>query len=436
MRILLVLLISAVLQAETPKLPEPYQRIVELSHSVAPEFASDALLRIVESGKIPDRESRSALLEEAFRLAAGTKFDLRMRGVAGTTVDTRSGSLSQAYDLRLDTASLQSRAVIGMLALDRAKGRELLGDMHRPAFAPLSCDEALVYDPTDYYRALAAASGSFSAKEREKDEHLNLLLDHLGQVSSPSQLVPLAWLIKGAATLTAEQRQILWTRFNGILESLQPDGRSFAASVNEIGREITFESGESFEKYRTRNVGCKTDDARGASSSAEATPKLERYWQSADAKRLLEDGKKLRYGPSANALSDAERSTAEWRQQLADYLTEVANWGPASEKSEADYYHQKCLVYESLVDLIPHGAQRNQILDAFVSFIGNSSLQQQSPAEWFSEAKTMLERVRNTSDPAMLMEEFRRSGNPVLALYTAIETTFGSKTPPWATPEK
>src|SRR5438552_14813675 len=132
MRTVWVLLAAAVLYAEIPKLPDPYQKIVELSHSVAPEFASDALLRIVESGKITDRESRIALLEEAFRLAAAAKFSVRMRGVEGTTIDTRSGFLSQAYNLQLDTISLQSRAVIGMLALDRMRGRELFRDMHRP----------------------------------------------------------------------------------------------------------------------------------------------------------------------------------------------------------------------------------------------------------------------------------------------------------------
>src|SRR5450432_753900 len=103
-----LLLISGLLSAETSKLPEPYQSIVELSRSVPPEFAADALLRVVESGKIVDAAAKRGLVEQAFRQAAMVKFPVRMRGIAGSLVDTRSGYLSRAYDLKLDSLSLQS----------------------------------------------------------------------------------------------------------------------------------------------------------------------------------------------------------------------------------------------------------------------------------------------------------------------------------------
>src|SRR5260370_22863835 len=109
-------LAGALLDAQ--KLPEPYQSIVELAHSAPPEFDSDALLRVAESGKVADRNTRRDLVEQAFRLAVSAKFPARMRGVPGSTLDTRSGNLSKAYDLKLDALSLGSRAVNDLLSLD------------------------------------------------------------------------------------------------------------------------------------------------------------------------------------------------------------------------------------------------------------------------------------------------------------------------------
>src|ERR1700737_2013593 len=143
-RFCLLFLAAAFLDAQ--KLPEPYQSIVELAYSSPPEISSDALLRVVESGKVADRKTKRDLAEQAFRLAGSAKFPVRMRGVPGSIVDTRSGYLSKAYDLKLDALSLESRAVHDLLSIDAAKARELFQEIARPTLTPLTCDDALVYD--------------------------------------------------------------------------------------------------------------------------------------------------------------------------------------------------------------------------------------------------------------------------------------------------
>ena len=179
-RFCLLFLAAALVDAQ--KLPEPYLSIVELAHSAPPEFAADALLRVVESGKVTDRNARRDLAEQAFRLAGSARFPVRMRGLPGSTVDTRSGYLSQAYDLKLDALSLESRAVHDLLSLDAAKARELFQDIARPQLASLTCDDALVYDVSDFYQTLGAiANTTFTQKERDKEEHVAFLLDYLGQ---------------------------------------------------------------------------------------------------------------------------------------------------------------------------------------------------------------------------------------------------------------
>jgi hypothetical protein len=379
MRLAALLLIPALWAADPPKLPEPFRSISDLASTAPPEFNADALLRVVESGKLADKNAGRALIEQAFQLAVSAKFPVRMQGLPGTTTDTASGSLSQSYGLKLDVLSLQSRAVRDMLPLDPAKARDLFGQILEPTLAPLSCDDALVYEPSDYYQALSAVvNGAFTPKEKAKDEHFNLLMDAVGKATSLSEIAPLAAAIRGTS-LTEPQRSNLSARLDGVAESI-----------------------------RQKDHKCETK------------PKLDPYWQSAAAQQLLKAGKKLRYGPETQVLSDADRATPQWQQQLADYLNLIADWTADQEPSNAIYYHEKCLVYTSLLDLVPSGDQSEKILADYVDFIGNSGLYQQSPAEWFVEPYTLLDRSQTDAlRHSKILDAFQNSGNPVLKL-TAI----------------
>ena len=292
MRLAVVLLIPSLLAAEPVKLSEPFRSIADMAAAAPPEFTADALLRIVESGKLADKNARLQLIEQAFQLAASAKFPVRMQGLSGTTTDTASGSLSQAYDLKLDALSLQSRAVEDLLPIDPSKARELFGEIVKPTLAPLTCDDALVYEPSEYYRALSAVvNGGFTPKEKAKDEPFNLMQDAVGLAISPSQLAPLAKSIQSAG-VTAAQRQMLWARFAGLLDSMQPDQRSFGAALVQFTNPGPSEVQAAIDKFQGKSRGCETDAASASNDAAKknATPKLDRYWQSTAAQKLLDLG--------------------------------------------------------------------------------------------------------------------------------------------------
>jgi len=409
--LLIPALVSQVVSAAEPaKLPQPFQSIFDLASAAPPEFTADALLRMVESGKLADRKARRELVEHAFQLAMSAKFAMRMEAVKGATTDTESGSLSQAYALELDVLSLRSRAVRDMLPLDPAKARDLFSQIVKPALAPLTCDDALFYQPSEFYLALSAvANGAFSPREKTKEEHVNFLLEYLGQASSPLQIAPLSTVIQSAA-VTEAQRQLLWTRLASFVENLQPDDRSSSAALTEM----SYTGVEAFaEKLRQKSHDCQS------------APKLEKYWQSATSKQLLEGGKKLRETLNATAPVD-------WQRQLSDYLNLIADWTQDSAESDAVYYHEKCLVYTSLLDLV-RGPQSDRILADYVDFVGNSGLYQQSPAEWFAEPHTVLTRAKpDSSRRAKVLEAYQRSGNPVLELEVALERAFRADAPSWA----
>jgi len=427
------ILIWSTAQAEIAKLPEPYQSLAELARAAPPEFTADALLRIIELGRLTDQGARHDLIEEAFRIASSAKFPARMVGLPGTTTDTASGALSRAYDLRLDALSLESRAVRDMLQLDPANSRELFGQIARPMLNQTTCDDALVYDLAEFYQALGAVVNStFTAKERAKDQHVNFLYDYLGQATSPLEIAPLAQVIQGASVTTL-QRQGLWARLGGLLESVQPDDRSFSASLSALNALSVPELQSSLEKYRQKSHGCESDSSNatpnatrnGAAPPKKAgTPKLDSYWQSTSSQQLLVPGKKLRFDRNNVPLTDADRSTPEWQQQAIDYLNQLNGWTADQENSEADYYHEKCTVLTTLIELVPRGSESDRVLADYVDFVSNSGLYQQSPAEWFLEPWALLDRFQtNATMRAKILDAYQQSGNPVLSLEVALEKT-------------
>jgi hypothetical protein len=394
MRLLIAVLLSASLMAVERKFPPGLEPVAQLALSAPPEFAADGLLRLVESKKITDQKTAIDLTQQAFDLAGSAHFRVGMHAKPGSNRDTRAGLLGMAYRLNLDSVSLQSRAVAAMLQFDKTRARQMFSSIPPMELAPLTCEDALVYDVTPFYRALTAVmQQGFTAKERAKEDDVAFLMQYVGQVHSQAQVEPMEKTLKSAG-LAPKQSEAVLAQFNGVVEAIP------------------------------RDKPCQ-----------EGSVKTEAYWQTPDAKRLLLDAKALRFGPGGKTmLSDAERSTPEWQQQLTDFLKEVADWDASAEKSEADYYHQKCIVYEALVELIPPGPERDKALVEFIGFISNSNLQGQDPVSWFLPAHAMLERVRNTNngEPAKVLVAFEKSGNPVLCLYAALERTFARTVPSYA----
>jgi hypothetical protein len=430
--VLALILALAVAQAEIAKLPSAYQSLVDLARAAPPEFTADSLLRIVEQGKFLDKDARIDLIEDAFRSASAAKFQVRMDGLPGTTTDTASGSLSRAYALKLDALSLESRAVRDMLPLDPVKARRMFTDIARPMLPALTCDDALFYDLSDYYQALSAVvNGAFSQKERAKDDHLNFLSDYLGQAASPLELAPVATVIE-SISVTNQQRQGLWAHLGGLMETIQADDRSLSAALPALTSMSLPEVQSSLEKYRQKNHGCegdsagspansKTSGAAAGASPKPRTPKLDSYWQSPNSQQLLDPGKKLRFDKNNLPLTDADRATPEYQQQVSDYLNQLGGWTPDQEISEADYYHEKCTVLMALIELVPLGPDSDKIIADYVNFVGSSNLYQQSPAEWYVEPRALLNRFQPGTLRTAILEAFQRSGNPVLGLEFTLE---------------
>ena len=426
-----------------PKLPPEVQAIVGLAFATPPEIAADALIRIAASNKIAERETRLQLIEQAFGLAASARDRLRLRHISGGAMDSREGMTDRAARLQMDALSLRTRAVRAVLQLDKAKAREMFGRLEAPEPQARSCEDSLVADVSDFYSLVAEITNqTFSAGERRLEQHVGFVRPFVLGVTSPVQAAPAARLVR-TLSLTPSQRDLLLASYVTALQSIPADGRSFAATVNAADEEVrqlsetcrrdglaTDALKAAFDKYiEMQREAPRCASGNGAvdlgDEPSQAT-KTHPYWTSGEAQGLLAGGMKLRWGPSGvpeRVLTLEDRKTNEWQAQLAETLNAVESWKPGPAETEADYFHQRCLLYETLVELTPPGVKRDNVIASFLGFLTNSSIQSESPAEWATHGLEILTRLRQSSDSDAdrLFEAFLRSRSPALVLLARME---------------
>jgi hypothetical protein len=108
-------------------------------------------------------------------------------------------------------------------------------------------------------------------------------------------------------------------------------------------------------------------------------------------------------------------------------MRELASWVPNDEKSEADYFHQKCVIHYALIKAIPADYQydglRDEALRDFANLLSTSQLQKEKPAEWFLHAKILIDRANTAKSPERdkLIPLIYNSRSTILHLYVQKE---------------
>jgi hypothetical protein len=449
-------------ERKPPKIPVEIQQAIGMAMAAPPEFAADALLRIIAADKIKDHGAQSDVIETAFRLAARSQHPFPLMAAPVSGVDTRSGYVASALRMKLDGLSLQTRAIDLMLRIDPHGARELFAQMPHPHLEPLSCEATLIPQVADYYVVLGRiAAEAFPASERSKEEHAQFIQAHLDRIVSHAELAPALRMI-AAVEWTPSQFDVLLGSFLAKMQSIAPDDRTFSVTVYDLDQSISqliFRARQqndhperivnAYRSYLVANLTAPrcADNASGrfqqvqggslelfgdairgdlpALDAAEMKPKkvageavIDHYWESAESKRIFEECMRLRVGPDGRMLSVAERNTREWKRQLTDFLAALADWKAADERSEADYYHQRAIVYEALLELTPAGDERNRVLDDYIAFLRGSNLQQENPVEWYWHARSTLNRTRRTqrAEADRMLAAFAGSGSIILSL--------------------
>jgi hypothetical protein len=444
------------------KRPVAILSLLNEANAAPPEFTADLLIRLANSNKVQDPLWKREMLEDAYRLASKGEQKVK-RDYAGSVMDTREGYLSLALALKLDVLSLQSRAVTSMLALDKQRAREMFSEIPPELKLPaLTCADALVPDVADFYSAMKRiAQETFTADEIRAGAQVWFLQRYIAAMTSPTQVGPLVKVIS-AINLSQIQLTILLNSFSGALKRISSDYRAFTfaafrdsltRSFNELAA-VADRKGvpkeellQSLRAYLLRNfvstqcadntvtkkkevpgfITLANQNALKSSPillqdiqplSIDGSVKTSAFWESSRSEDLLWKLKQLRFGADEKPRSDIEKASAEWHQQLTDYLNYLESWSASDEKSDLDYFHQKAIVYRVLSDILPPGMIRDQVWRSNAAFLANGYLQE-ARVEWFLHAGHLLDQVGTAKgrDRVDLIQILESSSNSILRAY-------------------
>jgi TorA maturation chaperone TorD len=462
-------------QRKHPPRPAELQALVVDARALPPEFAADVLLRLVEANKITERAWQRELLLEAFRTADGAQQPIKRRITPGLNYAyTREDYEARAFGLNLDTLSLRLRAVNAMLKVDKRKAREMFTELPRKLpLAPLTCDDALVYDVSDFYATLARiAQDTFSAKEKARDEDLLFVMPYVDEMSAPAQVAPIIELIKEVSA-TPERCASLFHAYTLALSKIEAnDHRSFMASTynafptlltisEQYGiaqSEIREAFGAYFANYKsasqcTESVNMPRTSAAAYVSSdnhdeqqhdaemikqlfepthsedappakLEGAAKLTLFFTTPTAHGLFLTAQALRFGMEDEPQTEEERNEPKRVEQLTDWLNAMADWRGDGEASESDYFNQKCVLYQFLLEVWPtQGPAADTLLRQYIAFLREPARREENRAEWLLHVKRLLDspRYQSGSERTQMLAELMNSGEPVLRVYAALQ---------------
>lgn len=433
--------------------------------SAPPEIATDLLIRTAESKLIKDKRKKLNLLEDAFVRSSDVQKKIRMKRWTGL-VDTPSGYLSAAYDLKLDELSLKTRVVNAMLNLDSERARTLFSQIPNLEIKPLSCSDTLTYDVSSFYETLGrVADKAFTNRDKTEGATVRFIQSYLKDVVSPAQLPSAIDVIVNYRPSTSELN-LLIPDLMSAFKRIHNDPRSFAVSMTSgrlansferllaTFRELDFPTQQLMGSFRdhllsqlsTRQcadmlVGGQNkntlnneflrlnkwfaepiseEELKKADVGASANDTS--YWSSSDSKKFLFRVKELRFGKGEKPVEDSEKKTPEWQQRMRQLLNDIGSWNGSAEASEADFFHQKCSLFDALFNLSQTDALRVEVMLGFANYLRSSSLQEQSRIEWLFHAHSLLKRTQTLSvGRAKIMNVFKNSSGQALQLYSEFD---------------
>jgi hypothetical protein len=380
-----------------PALPPNLQTFYDFALAAPPEFAADALLRLTTAPGVRSRALKRTLIEQAFQLA-GQSHEPYYR-MAVDPGDSREAVIAAAAPFKLDALSLQSRAVEAMSRVDAKAALSMFSAIPHPKLVPVPCDQALVPLVQDYY----LAAGAVAAMIGDANERTRFLSAVISGMTSTVEITPTAGLVGNS--------EILGGAFLSRLSALPPDPRAYGLLAPEIDFALSLFNQGIVKPYLAKQQ---------AAGCADQKPKLDLLWQSDSAKQVFNSGRGLWIRPDGIIATDAERSTDEWARRATDFLSTLESWTPSGE-SDVVFFHEKAFAYEGLLRFAPPGPIRNKVLGAYLSFLNQSNLQQQSPVEWYWHARILLDRAQGDQARNEILAAFRESGNVILSLEAALD---------------
>ncbi|MBN9663767.1 MAG: hypothetical protein J0H49_36545 [Acidobacteria bacterium] len=385
----------------------PPEDLVQRAAQAPPEIAAWLLLKQATPDRMPSKERRMAVLEEAFDLAAKASMPYPLvRASAEVTSDSIAGKRQEASLQNLDGLGLQVRAVLAMMNLSPARAQEMALSMEVPAPPKAGCADLLVARVDEYYGlALLVARRGFTAKQREEGRPAQYLAHIIGMSAGPGQLLGAVRLVSQFEA-NEKDRAVLIAALGSAMRTAAAEPRAFAA-VPELDEEVDAlvrqspEGGPLAEAYKAF-VGVQTSKPCPAE---EAPPTLLSKGPALELTRAL--------GSKAGGSGEDDA-----RARFSAVLHRTESWRPEQGEEAMEFFQSKAAVYRSLLDAAPDDALLNATIASFVGFLRDTPVKTENPAEWMAQFRRVLQpwAPAGQRSVAMAREEIRRSGDAVMNL--------------------
>jgi len=122
------------------------------------------------------------------------------------------------------------------------------------------------------------------------------------------------------------------------------------------------------------------------------------------------------HGP--DSLPMEVRREPEWEAHAVAFIDELENWKKDQDVTEANYFHQVCMLYTQFIRAIPPGPMYDRVLHSHVLFLRGALIQKDSPPEWYVELNRLIHLYgASPAELARIGEEIKKSGDDLMALY-------------------
>jgi len=433
---------------------DPLGQLAGRARAAPPQFAADLLIQLAGRSEVP-RDRRMEWLEDAFRLAgvARRKMPVGMDIGSGLYQFTGDPSAQRlASHPGLDMLTLQSRAVDGLLPLNRERAMILFRAIE-PAEAPSTCD-AMAGDLSVYFATVEAAYKGFTAEERADGRDVDFLITAVAGLKSAAGLggsmnlfrLPLDdaafQRLLGAFTTTmrtvhdsdfgagltnsliqvidrAQERKIsVFPLLAAVREFLVKSLSSARCPLPLLPGATMPTEAEWFNDTLLSYGGTDTAQIRPIEprevqpTETRASAAANMIRQSADSAHLTDAVKRL------GATQRTDRGSPQFEDRVRELLREVSDWRRDHDEPEALYVTIAAGVYRQLASTVTSEGLRRAAIHEHLDLLHRTPLREQEPQVWAAEMDALLSAVRVTDlDLEWFRAELGSTGDPVIPLY-------------------
>lgn len=458
---------------KAPTTDSGVQSLIDETEALPPEFASDALLQLVENGFVRDDGLKAKLLTRAFQKASASHDDVMLRPWGVNVEETPQGLHAIASTVtRLDRISLQTKVVRELFSISPRRAREVFESMPPPRIQPIACSENWYFVADSYYDVLGRlVEHGFSAREIAGGFRTRYVNTVIQNIHSHVELAPMEQVLSTGNFTGQELREIV-PAYAATVDDLSGDAFTFGVIMSEPDRWLESFSSliESLRKSdvdsRPLLLAFRNYLVRNFSGPSCGTTQISRVIESTLPGAVLQFNKKFaaaltraNLGPireseiKSDRKENVERNTtpqrwqsqaysqlsmslqrltspgrqtssaganSEWLSRAGDLLSQVSAWSDASEP-ETEFFHQKAILMEGLAERTMGTSMHAEVLATFIGFLEQNSYQKVGAIDWFFYAKKLLSALAGSGNATADLRVFLDSREPVLSVYAKLE---------------